>query len=94
MENRMISVANLSWGSSESEIQNLFEQAGNVKEVKLVRTNDGLSLGEAIVTMATEAATKKAIDTLHGTSLKGKKLKLSVINRQDNHYSKMLITMM
>ena len=74
MESKLY-VGNLSYNVSEGDLQRLFAQAGEVKEVALImdRTTRQ-SKGFGFVEMATEADAQKAIEMLNEYELDSRKL--------------------
>jgi len=68
-------VGNLSFDTTENDLQELFEQYGKVAEVGLVtdRTT-ARSRGFAFVTMGSTAEGQAAIDALEGKEFSGRKL--------------------
>jgi len=78
METRVY-VGNLAKSTSDTEIQTLFAQAGEVTQVDLVKDRDsGLSKGFAFVTMNTQEGMDKAITMFNAYSLAGNELKVNV----------------
>ena len=74
-----IYVGNLAKSTTEAEIKTLFEQAGAVTTVDLVKDRDsGLSKGFAFVTMTTQAEADKAISMFNAYSLGGNEIKVNV----------------
>lgn len=74
-----IYVGNLVKSTTEAEIKALFEQAGEVTTVDLVKDRDsGLSKGFAFVTMTTQADADKAISMFNAYSLAGNEIKVNV----------------
>jgi RNA recognition motif-containing protein len=74
-----IYVGNLAKSTTEAEIKALFEQAGEVTTVDLVKDRDsGLSKGFAFVTMTTQADADKAISMFNAYSLAGNEIKVNV----------------
>jgi len=74
-----IYVGNLAKSTNEAEIKALFEQAGAVTTVDLVKDRDsGLSKGFAFVTMTTQADADKAISMFNAYSLAGNEIKVNV----------------
>lgn len=68
-------VGNLSFDSTENDLQDLFEQHGKVNEVALIMDNmTGRSRGFAFVTMGGAAEGQAAIAALHGKSVGGRNL--------------------
>ncbi|KAF0107662.1 MAG: RNP-1 like RNA-binding protein [Anaerolineaceae bacterium] len=74
-----IYVGNLAKSTTEAEIKTLFEQAGAVTIVDLVKDRDsGLSKGFAFVTMTDQAEADKAISMFNAYSLAGNEIKVNV----------------
>jgi RNA recognition motif-containing protein len=68
-------VGNLPFNTSETELQDLFAQAGVVNEVMLIQDKfTGKSRGFAFVTMATDEDAQAAISTFNGKSIEGRSL--------------------
>ena len=74
-----IYVGNLAKSTTEAEIKTLFEQAGQVTMVDLVKDRDsGMSKGFAFVNMPTQAEADKAISMFNAYSLAGNAIKVNV----------------
>ena len=70
-----IFVGNLSWESTEEELNNLFAESGQVTSIKIITDKfTGQPKGFAFVEMATDAEARKAIEALNGTMLKDRAL--------------------
>jgi RNA recognition motif-containing protein len=68
-------VGNLSFNTTENELQELFSQAGTVQEVMLMQDKfTGKSRGFAFVTMASEQDAQNAISKLNGQTVEGRPL--------------------
>jgi RNA recognition motif-containing protein len=68
-------VGNLSYETTEEELRTLFEQAGTVTDVALIKDRDsGRSKGFAFVTMGSQDDAKKAIEQINGQSLGNRNL--------------------
>jgi cold-inducible RNA-binding protein len=68
-------VGNLSFESTENDLQDLFEQHGTVNEVHLMMDKlTGKSRGFAFVTMNDDAQANAAKDALNGRELNGRTL--------------------
>ena len=68
-------VGNLSFESTENDLQDLFQQHGTVTEVNLMMDRmTGKSRGFAFVTMATDADAQNAITQFHGKPFDGRNL--------------------
>ena len=74
-----IYVANLSWGTQEDSLQNLFAQYGEVTSVKIITDREtGRSRGFGFVDMTNDEEGQKAIDTLNETEFEGQTISVSV----------------
>ena len=68
-------VGNLSFESTENDLQDLFEQHGTVNEVHLMMDRmTGKSRGFAFVTMNDDAQANAAMSALNGRELNGRTL--------------------
>jgi cold-inducible RNA-binding protein len=68
-------VGNLSFNTTENELQELFSQAGAVQEVTLMQDKfTGKSRGFAFVTMGSEADAQTAITKFNGQTIEGRPL--------------------
>src|SRR5207247_8534964 len=68
-------VGNLSFNTTENELQELFAQAGAVQEVTLMQDKfTGKSRGFAFVTMSSEEDAQNAISKLNGQTVEGRAL--------------------
>jgi RNA recognition motif-containing protein len=71
---KRIYVGNLSYQTTENDLTNLFEQAGQVESVNIITDRDtGRSKGFGFVEMSAEDA-DKAIAQLNGTEVDGRAL--------------------
>jgi cold-inducible RNA-binding protein len=68
-------VGNLSFNTTENELQELFSQAGAVQEVTLMQDKfTGKSRGFAFVTMGSEQDAQNAISKFNGLTVEGRPL--------------------
>ena len=68
-------VGNLSFNTTENELQELFSQAGAVQEVTLMQDKfTGKSRGFAFVTMGSDEDAQNAISKLNGQTIEGRPL--------------------
>jgi len=68
-------VGNLSFETTENDLQDLFEQHGQVSEVSLMMDRmTGKSRGFAFVTMNDKAAAESAMSALNGKEVAGRTL--------------------
>ncbi|MEP6808951.1 MAG: RNA-binding protein [Chthoniobacterales bacterium] len=68
-------VGNLSFNTTETDLQDLFAQAGPVQEVTLMQDKfTGKSRGFAFVTMTTDADAQKAVTEFNGKTVEGRPL--------------------
>lgn len=78
MNSKKLFVGNLSFNSSENELRGLFEQAGTVESATIITDKySGRSKGFGFVEMSTMEEAQKAIDTLNGYELDGRKINVS-----------------
>ncbi|HEY3900081.1 MAG TPA: RNA-binding protein [Chthoniobacter sp.] len=74
MSNKLY-VGNLSFDTTEIDLQDAFAQAGTVSEVALMQDKfTGRSRGFAFVTMSSADEAQKAISLFHGKNLQGRAL--------------------
>ena len=70
-----IYVGNLSFDTSESDLEQAFSQHGEVEEVQIITDRDtGRSRGFGFVKMRDDNAGRTAIDQLNGTDLGGRNI--------------------
>jgi RNA recognition motif-containing protein len=67
-------VGNLSWGTTDADLQNLFSQKGAVTSATVLKGPDGRSRGFGFVEFANDADAQAAIDAFNGYELDGRKL--------------------
>lgn len=66
-------VGNLSFETSEADLQDIFEQFGTVRESRVINDREtGRSRGFAFVTMGNDAEGRASIATLHGKQFGGR----------------------
>jgi RNA recognition motif-containing protein len=80
-------VGNLSFETTENDLQDLFEQHGTVNEVRLMMDRmTGKSRGFAFVTMNDVAQANTAMSTLNGRELNGRPLTVNEARpREERH---------
>ena len=72
-------VGNLSKSTTEAELKALFEQAGKVAAVEVIKERGtGQSKGFGFITMTDQAEAEKAISQFNGYSLADRELKVNV----------------
>ncbi len=78
-EEKKVYVGNLEYNMTEQELQAVFEEKGvSVKEVKIIKDKfTGKSKGFGFVEMNTDEDIQKAIDSLNGQEVKGRKLRVN-----------------
>jgi RNA recognition motif-containing protein len=80
-------VGNLSYETTESDLRNLFAQAGVVNEVALIKDRDtGSSKGFAFVTMSNQAEADKALQQFNGHSLGSRDLKVNIARPRESSF--------
>jgi RNA recognition motif-containing protein len=68
-------VGNLSYSTAEDRLRDVFAEAGQITEVKMMYDRDtGRPRGFAFVEMASDAEAAKAIEALNGRELDGRTL--------------------
>ena len=71
-------IGNLNYAVKEQELQELFQQVGEVSSVKIITDKfTGRSRGFAFVEMPNDAEAKAAIESLNGRSLKERELSVT-----------------
>jgi cold-inducible RNA-binding protein len=76
--NSKLFVGNLSFNTTEIELQDLFASCGSVTDVNLITDRmSGRSKGFAFVTMGTPEDAQNAINTLNGKDLNGRAMNVS-----------------
>jgi len=82
---RRLYVGNLPFSAGETELQELFGQAGNVDNVKVMRDMaTGRARGFAFVEMATDEEAQAAIDKLHNHEFGGRNLTVNEARPREN----------
>ena len=82
--NRKLYVGNLSFQTTDTELQALFETAGSVSTVTVMRDREtGRARGFAFVEMATDADALNAINTLNQSSFGGRTLAVNEARPQE-----------
>jgi RNA recognition motif-containing protein len=77
MGNRLY-VANLSYQTTEAELEEIFQPHGQVSSAQIVKDRDtDRSRGFGFVTMDTDEAAQNAIDKVNGMMLDGRPLRVS-----------------
>jgi RNA recognition motif-containing protein len=73
-----IYVGNLSFSTREDAVRELFEQHGEVEQVRIVTDRDtGRPRGFAFVEMPNDSEAQSAIDAVNGMELDGRTLKVN-----------------
>lgn len=76
--NKKLYVGNLLYEITDEDLKTHFSQAGTVVSANVIKFNDtGRSKGFGFVEMGSEEEAQKAVDTLNGQDLKGRKLVVS-----------------
>ena len=84
---KRIFVGNLSYQTTETDLTDLFEQAGEVESATIITDRDtGRSKGFAFVEMGSENA-EKAIAQFNGTELKGRALTVNEARPREDRSS-------
>lgn len=84
MDNKLY-VGNLSFNTTDEDIQILFNQAGTVKSVNLIKDREsGRSRGFAFVEMDTEEAAQEAIGQFHGIHFQGRQITVNIARPRED----------
>lgn len=79
MSNNKLFVGNLSFNTTENDLQDTFAAHGTVVEANLVTDRvTGRARGFGFVTMSTEEEAQNAINALNGASLDGRALTVNI----------------
>jgi RNA recognition motif-containing protein len=74
-------VGGLAWATTDSGLQQAFEQFGEVNEAVVVMDREtGRSRGFGFVTFADDGAANEAIAQMNGTALDGRNIKVNEAN--------------
>ena len=81
--NNKLYVGNISFETSETDLQTLFAQAGTVETVNIIRDRDtGRPRGFGFVEMTTEADAQNAIDQFNEQPFGGRNLTVNIAKPQ------------
>ncbi|CAE6451035.1 unnamed protein product [Rhizoctonia solani] len=81
MNGAKIYVGNLSWGTNDETLRNVFSQYGNVLDSIVMRDREtGRSRGFGFVTYATQEEASGAIATANGVDIDGRQIKVNLAN--------------
>ncbi len=84
MESKLY-VGNLAFGTTDEDIQLLFNQAGAVKSVNLIKDREsGRSRGFAFVEMGSEEAAQEAISQFHGIQFQGRQITVNIARPRED----------
>ena len=80
---RKLFVGSLSWNTTSDELRNAFAACGEVTEVNVVMNRDtGRSRGFGFVTYESEDGAARAIETLDGSTLDGRSIRVDRANER------------
>lgn len=83
--NNKLFVGNLSFNTTENELQDMFAQHGTVVEANLMTDREtGRPRGFGFVTMSTPEEAQKAIDALNGTSIDGRAINVNIARPRED----------
>lgn len=84
MDNKLY-VGNLSFGTTNEDLELLFAQAGAVKSVNLIKDREsGRSRGFAFVEMGSEEAAQEAISQFHGIHYQGRQITVNIARPRED----------
>jgi len=67
-------IGELSWNATEDQIKAAFKDCGKIEDVSIARTKSGRSKGFAFVTFDSPGLIEKAVNTVNGTEIDGRKV--------------------
>lgn len=86
--NSKLFVGNLSFNTTENDLQDAFAPHGTVSEVNLMMDRStGRSRGFAFVTMSSPEEAQKAIDGMNGKSIDGRALTVNIARPREDRPS-------
>ena len=78
-------VGNLAYSVSEDDLRNLFERAGNVASVTLIKDREtGRSRGFGFVEMENQSEAEEAIRMLDGYNLNNREIKVNIARPKED----------
>ena len=78
-----INVGNMSFGTTEDDLIELFADFGTVVSVKLMMNKEGQSRGFGFIEMSDDSEGKAAIKSLNGREYAGRKLRVNEIQESE-----------
>ena len=85
MNNSKLFVGNLSFNTTENELNDMFAQHGTIVEANLMMDREtGRARGFGFVTMSTPEEAQKAIDALNGTSVDGRAINVNIARPRED----------
>ena len=82
-------VGNLSYDTTEDNLKTLFDKAGQVVSVSLIKDREtGKSKGFAFIEMSTQAEAENAINMLNGVDLDHRAIKVNLAKPRNERRSK------
>ncbi len=83
--NKKLYVGNLPYTTTEAQVRELFEQAGEITEVALITDREtGRPRGFAFVSMSNDNEGRAAIESLNGTDLDGRTITVNEAKPKTN----------
>ena len=78
-------IGNISYQVSEEDLSRLFSQCGSVSSAVIIRDREtNRSKGFGFVEMATEDQARAALETLNGSEMDGRRIKVSEAREQQS----------
>ena len=88
MSNSKLFVGNLSFNTTENELQDMFAQHGTVVEANLMTDREtGRPRGFGFVTMGTPEEAQKAIEALNGANVGGRAINVNIARPREERPS-------
>lgn len=85
MNNKKLFVGSLPWAVDDARLAEIFSQAGNVVSAQVLKDrNTGRSRGFGFVEMSTDEEAQKAVDTLNGSDVDGRKIVVNIARPRED----------
>ena len=83
--NKKLFVGSLPWGVDDTQLSQIFAQAGTVVSAQVVKDRDtGRSRGFGFVEMSTDEEAEAAVKNLNGSEIDGRKIVVNIARPRDN----------
>ena len=85
MNNRKLFVGSLPWGVDDAKLGEIFSQVGTVVSAQVLKDREtGRSRGFGFVEMSSDEEAQKAVDTLNGSDVDGRKIVVNIARPRED----------